>query len=100
MTTIAQRKHMGRVAQLGCAVCFRLNLGVTPAELHHHAEALAQLAPCSPPDLQRMALAEALAHAGWGPLIRRKAAAMRAAHRRATTPRRVALRTKTTTPQD
>lgn len=35
MTTIAQRKHMGRVAQLGCAVCFRLNLGETPAELHH-----------------------------------------------------------------
>jgi len=67
---------------------------------HTHAEALAQLAPCSPPHLQRMALAEAMAHAGWGPLIRRKAAAMRAAHRRATTPRRVALRTKTTTPQD
>jgi len=47
-----------------------------------------------------MALAEAMAHAGWGPLIRRQAEAMRAAHRRATTPRRVALRTKTTTPQD
>ena len=65
-----------------------------------HAEALAQLAPCSPPDLQRMALAEAMAHAVWGPLIRRKAAAMRAAHRKSTTPRRVALRTETTTPQD
>ena len=46
------------------------------------------------------ALAKALAHAGWGPLIRRKAEAMRAAHRRATAPRRVALRTETTTPQD
>ncbi len=35
MTTLAEKKHMGRVAQLGCAVCFRLRLGETPAELHH-----------------------------------------------------------------
>lgn len=35
MTTIAEKRHMGRVAQLGCAVCFRLGLGETPAELHH-----------------------------------------------------------------
>ncbi len=35
MTTLAEKKHMGRVAQLGCAVCFRLKLGETPAELHH-----------------------------------------------------------------
>jgi hypothetical protein len=35
VTTISERKHMSRVAQLGCAVCFRLGLGETPAELHH-----------------------------------------------------------------
>lgn len=35
MTTIAEKRHMGRVAQLGCAVCFRLGLGETPSELHH-----------------------------------------------------------------
>lgn len=35
MTTIAERKHMSRVAELGCAVCHRLGYGATPAELHH-----------------------------------------------------------------
>ena len=32
MTTIAERKHMSRVADLGCAVCHRLGYGATPAE--------------------------------------------------------------------
>jgi hypothetical protein len=35
VTTIAERKHMSRVAELGCAVCARLGYGQTPAELHH-----------------------------------------------------------------
>lgn len=35
MTTAAERRHMGRVAALGCALCHRLGLGDTPAELHH-----------------------------------------------------------------
>lgn len=32
--TRAQR-HMGRVATLGCILCAHLNLGATPAEVHH-----------------------------------------------------------------
>ena len=35
MTTIAQRKHMSAVAELGCAVCRRMGYEGTPAELHH-----------------------------------------------------------------
>ena len=35
MTTIAERKHMGRVAELGCAVCRRMGYPGTPAEIHH-----------------------------------------------------------------
>ena len=35
MTTIAERAHMGRVAELGCAVCRMLGYGPTPAEVHH-----------------------------------------------------------------
>lgn len=35
MTTIAERKHMGRVAALGCAVCRRMGYPGTPAEIHH-----------------------------------------------------------------
>jgi hypothetical protein len=35
MTTIAERKHMSRVAALGCAVCRRMGYEGTPAELHH-----------------------------------------------------------------
>lgn len=38
MTTTAERDHMGRVAALGCIVCRRLNLGATPAEVHHIRE--------------------------------------------------------------
>ena len=33
--TKAEKQHMDRVARLGCAVCHRLGLGETPAELHH-----------------------------------------------------------------
>jgi len=35
MTTIAERKYMGRVAELGCAVCRRMGYEGTPAEIHH-----------------------------------------------------------------
>lgn len=35
MTTLAEKKHMGRVAELGCAVCRRMGHPDTPAEVHH-----------------------------------------------------------------
>ena len=35
MTTAAERKHMSRVAELGCAVCRRMGYEGTPAEIHH-----------------------------------------------------------------
>ena len=35
MTTVAEKKHMDRVADLGCAVCRRQGYEGTPAELHH-----------------------------------------------------------------
>jgi hypothetical protein len=35
MTTIAERKHMSAVAELGCAVCRRMGYPGTPAEIHH-----------------------------------------------------------------
>ena len=28
-------RHLGRVAGLGCALCWRLGLGSTPPQLHH-----------------------------------------------------------------
>ena len=35
MTTLAEKRHMSRVAELGCAVCRRMGYEGTPAELHH-----------------------------------------------------------------
>lgn len=35
MTTKAEARHMSAVAALGCIVCRNLNLGQSPAELHH-----------------------------------------------------------------
>ena len=35
MATRAERDHMGRVAELGCALCRRYGYFGTPAELHH-----------------------------------------------------------------
>jgi hypothetical protein len=35
MTTVAEKKHMDRVAYLGCVVCRRMGYEGTPAELHH-----------------------------------------------------------------
>ena len=36
--TAAERKHMGRVAALGCILCDHLGLGATPARVHHVRE--------------------------------------------------------------
>ena len=33
--TAAEKRHMSRVAELGCAVCRRMGYPGTPAELHH-----------------------------------------------------------------
>jgi hypothetical protein len=33
--TKAEKQYMGKVADIGCILCKHLNLGETPAELHH-----------------------------------------------------------------
>ena len=33
--TKAEKKHMDKVASMGCIVCVNLGLGETPAEIHH-----------------------------------------------------------------
>lgn len=35
MTTLAEKRHMNLVAELGCGVCRRMGYPGTPAELHH-----------------------------------------------------------------
>lgn len=35
MTTAAEKKHMSKVAALGCILCKRIGYQGTPAELHH-----------------------------------------------------------------
>ena len=35
MTTEAEKRHMGRVAELGCCLCRRYGWHGTPAEVHH-----------------------------------------------------------------
>jgi hypothetical protein len=35
VTTLAEKKHMTKVAELGCMVCLRMGYQGTPAELHH-----------------------------------------------------------------
>lgn len=35
MTTLAEKKHMNKVAELGCIVCLRLGIEGSPSELHH-----------------------------------------------------------------
>lgn len=37
-TTVAERKHMGRVASIGCILCRHLGYGDTPAAVHHIRE--------------------------------------------------------------
>ena len=36
--TAAEKRHMGRVAALGCILCDHLGLGATPAQVHHVRE--------------------------------------------------------------
>lgn len=38
MTTAAEKRHMGRVAALGCILCRYLGYGHSPAEIHHLRE--------------------------------------------------------------
>lgn len=38
MTTIAEKRHLDRVAALGCSLCRHLNYGESPAEIHHIRE--------------------------------------------------------------
>lgn len=38
MATTGEKKHMGRVAALGCILCDHLGLGATPAHVHHIRE--------------------------------------------------------------
>lgn len=33
--TASDKRRLNRVAELGCAICRRLNLGPTPAQIHH-----------------------------------------------------------------
>jgi len=35
MTTLAEKKRLSRVAELGCIVCKRMGYEGTPAEIHH-----------------------------------------------------------------
>lgn len=35
MTTIAEKKHFGKLAEFGCILCYRLGRPGTPAEIHH-----------------------------------------------------------------
>jgi len=36
--SLAAKRHLARVAGLGCALCRRLGYGPTPAEVHHLRE--------------------------------------------------------------
>jgi len=36
--TAAEKRHMNRVAALGCILCDHLNLDATPAQVHHIRE--------------------------------------------------------------
>ena len=38
MSTAAEKRHMGKVAKLGCIACDRLGYGATPAAVHHIRE--------------------------------------------------------------
>ena len=36
--SIAEKRHMGKVAAVGCIACIRLGLGETPCHVHHIRE--------------------------------------------------------------
>jgi hypothetical protein len=38
VSSAAAKRHMGRVADLGCIACGRLGYGETPAQVHHIRE--------------------------------------------------------------
>lgn len=38
MSSLAGKRHMGRVARAGCVLCRRLGLGESPAQVHHIRE--------------------------------------------------------------
>ena len=38
MPSAAEKRHMARVAALGCCVCRKLGYGETPAQVHHIKE--------------------------------------------------------------
>jgi hypothetical protein len=38
MSTAAEKRHLGRVAALGCIVCSELGMGDEPAQVHHIRE--------------------------------------------------------------
>lgn len=38
MSTAAEKRHMGKVAEVGCILCHHLGLGATPAHVHHIRE--------------------------------------------------------------
>lgn len=46
MSTAAEKRHLTRVAESGCALCRHLGMGHTPAEVHHprFSEGMAQRA--------------------------------------------------------
>lgn len=33
--TAKEKKHLNKISSMGCIVCVNLNLGETPAEIHH-----------------------------------------------------------------
>ena len=46
MSTAAEKRHLDRVARLGCILCRHLELGISPAAIHHprFSEGMAQRA--------------------------------------------------------
>ena len=38
MTTLAEKRHMGHIAQLGCFLCHQLGYGHVSAQIHHVRE--------------------------------------------------------------
>lgn len=46
MSTAAEKRHLDRVARLGCVLCRHLGYGITPAAIHHprFSEGMAQRA--------------------------------------------------------
>ena len=58
MSTKAEKRHMGRVASLGCYLCRQLGYGETPAQVHHvrEGQGMAQRAKGSKLDAEAFGL--------------------------------------------